>query len=284
MISVNYKIQTGWLYVLICNYMSALYANVRREASHQAVMESWKNTKESNDYDAVKKLNLSPGTLLENRGERIDEYQRRGRLSKSEMDAVGSQADEYRRWCGRFVYYCYSEAFKVQCPNGSLPFSAVDLWSGQSFRAWANQYKDNLTCRRNTVLKEKFRLLNNDKMMYPQYPKMVSLLDEMADEERVMAPFPGLVNEIKLLQDLFPFRIWDSVFPSLQDPKTVRVERGDIFIMPNNHIGMATGDSFEGHFETIEGNQSTVIVPRPYNNSVQQLSKDVSQCSLIIRI
>lgn len=71
----------------------------------------------------------------ENRGERIDAYQRASGVGLRE-GAAG------RDWCGMFVYWCYRRAARRF--NLVLPFAADDLWSGQKVVRWSRTHRESV--------------------------------------------------------------------------------------------------------------------------------------------
>ena len=120
--------------------MSIAFASVRIRAVEIAKQELASNVRENNNYQAIKDLHLGQGVLLENRGERVDDYLINAGVSPATMVLQGEIGAKMREWCGMFVYYCYSTALKQTANAGALPFRSTDLWSGPRLRTWAINY------------------------------------------------------------------------------------------------------------------------------------------------
>ena len=271
--------------------MSAIYDAVRNRAVDVAKEELALGVTENNNYDAVKILANPNNIPLENRGERVDDYLRNAGVTVATMNSrnvPGHNYDDDRQWCGMFVYYCYSTAL-VRCGNNaSLPFRGVDLWGGQNMRAWADGYRHILLRGKKSLAQQYGKDLEEEKQYRPALFDDANTVYRYRQEyDRIQVDKQSLVKEFTNMEDSFSFTVWDnaSAFFSPADAARVQVKKGDIFAVKNGHIGMASGDSDAGNFDTIEGNQSDLAhANKPGWDSIRKLKKNVYDCSLIIRI
>ena len=74
--------------------------------------------------------------------------------------------------------------------------------------------------------------------------------------------------------------IWSNTFHA-SDGSNLEVRTGDIFSIGDGHIGIASGISVNGRFDTIEGNQSELGDGR---GGISRKVRAITQCSIIVRI
>ena len=105
--------------------MSTEFDEVRRIAVEFAVQEAGRGVRE---------------TGQENRGDRVDVYQRAAGGGLRNPDTPG------RQWCGMFIYWCYRQAARRF--NLILPFTADDLWAGEKLVRWSRGHQNKIvrTC------------------------------------------------------------------------------------------------------------------------------------------
>ncbi len=234
--------------------MSTAFASVRTKAVEIAKQELAGNVRESNNYQAIKDLHLGQGVVLENRGERVDDYLINAGVSPATMVLQGELGAKMREWCGMFIYYCYSTALKQTANAGALPFRSIDLWSGPRLRTWA---------------------INYDIWQAQRY-----ILNHSVPGEQIGGETLDLINQQRVQQNVEKVVKWNIVSGEFNAASVV-VEAGDIFIIKSGHIGMAISGLDGGSFNTIEGNQSELADSW---TGVQKLKRTVAECSLIFRI
>ncbi len=196
---------------------------------------------------------LEMGVVLENRGERVDDYLINAGVSPATMVIPGTLGESLRMWCGMFVYFCYSTAVKQTANAAALPFKGIDLWSGLRLRTWAIKYDI------------------GQAQLYILYH---SVPGEAGGDTL------DIINQRRVQQNVDKVIKWNNVSGEFTADSVV-VEAGDIFSIGDGHIGMISSGLDGGSFTTIEGNQSQVASKY---QAIATHKRKVADCSIIIRI
>lgn len=231
--------------------MSVAFAALRQKAVEIAAGELALGVRESNSYKAIADLHLPKDTILENRGQRVDEYLVVSGTERSMMNLAGSVGDSYRMWCGKFVYFCYKKASEV-VGGQALPFRGPDLWSPYRLRTWAEGY--------DKWQLQVYNFVTANPLMWSGEMEEVRKEENAKKQEKVI--------------------VWDNTSHAI-DIASVIVQPGDICCYGTVHMGMVSKGMEGTYFSTIEGNMSSVAEGTP---SVKAVKRTVAECSLIVRI
>jgi len=231
--------------------MSAAFDTLRLKAVEAAVIELKNPFTESNNYTAVTDLHLPEGTILENRGERVDEFLITAG-ARYALTLPGQAGADARMWCGMFIYYCYDKAYKQIGNPKPLPFRGIDLWSGSRLRTWATNYDKGQLQLYNSLTSDP-RIANGE-------------MEEIRQQENAKK-----IDHVIL---------WSNTDKSM-NASLIKAQPGDIFSINDGHIGMVYSSLDNGYFTTIEGNQSSV---QEKGTAVATHKRTVADCSIIIRI